>query len=245
MWKSLVILVLFLKPVDLFSSDKDISKILDQTFTYVFPSKSHTIYLGVNPTIKDSQDIAIGALIGEIRDPYEGLPEIAVNHILAAEKLYDSGEYTQAILVLDSLIHSTKRYPILLNELARTYYRADKRDKAYSVYIEIMDSLEQMSKQFRPSDLVLFPAYRESYWKIGTLHLDRGEYELAITRIAESLLSLPPQERSVFLQQTLDYLCEAYFYLKDFSKSRYYGEATLHIFPDDTYVLEYLSKSKK
>jgi len=81
--------------------------------------------------------------------------------------------------------------------------------------------------------------FREAYWKIASLYLDRGDYRSAAFEITRFLVGCSPQDPTT-LRQAFDYLVETYYNLRDDEMVRLWAARALRLDPGDAYALHFL-----
>lgn len=165
--------------------------------------------------------------------------------IMKARKLYARQQYWEAAALLRPALQDEPGNLFIMEDLARTLFRIEaERPESFRLYKQLVDRLDtQLGEKDRPGVISLDAWFREAYWKLGCLYLDRREYEKAVFEISRALMLIP--RTGPHYEQALSYLCEAYYHLGNYRFAQYLGHRVLEINPNNKYVLEYLSKMKE
>lgn len=172
-----------------------------------------------------------------------------------SEAAYRAGRYAVAASILRPLVANGEDDPFILNAYARALYRVDRK-AAYDVYRRLVDGLDrlvaEMHVEHGVKPAIIDAWFDESYWKLGTLHLDRREfreaaYEMCRSLVARGLFMRIPEElrdanERGLAEQHLQYLTEAHAELGELEDARYYARWTLRVNPANTYVYEYVPR---
>ncbi|ALI99944.1 hypothetical protein DC20_14400 [Rufibacter tibetensis] len=81
----------------------------------------------------------------------------------------------------------------------------------------------------------------EAYWKLGTLHMDNGNWKAAMLEIGKFMLMASNMKNEPAYEQALSYLTECAFEMKDKTLCEHFGKRTLAVNPKNDYVLDYLA----
>ena len=156
-----------------------------------------------------------------------------------AERLYEQRQFVEVIARLEPLAADEPTNPFILDLYARALFWTDDRPRSFDVYRDVVRLVDAAAEA--PAGVVpIDRRFVDAYWKLGLLHLDRGEWERAAFEISRALASGLFDQKA--LDMALSYLTEAYFHLDDTTVARYYGDETLRRNPANTYVRPYLSR---
>jgi tetratricopeptide (TPR) repeat protein len=186
-----------------------------------------------------------GQYMGRIQAAPSRFSERHDDTIRRAEELYSAKRFPEAAQMLYSALHGEPENPFILNELARTlFWIEEKRPESFAYYKKLI-SLLDASVEDRHSTIRIDMWFSEAYWKLGCLYLDRNEYEKAIFEITRGMfgiLSTNPGQPSY--DQLLSYLCEAYYFLGNYTFAKYFACKALEINPKNEYVVWFLAQMK-
>ena len=90
-----------------------------------------------------------------------------------------------------------------------------------------------------PRSVVIDAWFADAYWKLGTLYMDRAEYDKAAFEISRCLAtgrSMP----AALTDQAYSYLTKAHYHLGDYATAEALGRLTLRHNPDNQYVRPFL-----
>ena len=156
-----------------------------------------------------------------------------------AQRLYERGQFIEAIAVLEPLAADEPGNPFILDLYARSLFWTPERPRSFEIYRDVVRIVDAAAEA--PAGVIAIDRrFVDAYWKLGLLHLDRGEWERAAFEISRALASGLFDRKALDL--ALGYLTEAYFHLGDTTVARYYGSETLRRNPTNTYVRPYLSR---
>jgi tetratricopeptide (TPR) repeat protein len=116
-----------------------------------------------------------------------------------------------------------------------------ERAKAFVVYRELVDLLDARWRPEAGDAVVVDLWFVDAYWKAGTLHMDRREWERAAFEISRALVGGLAWE-PLAEEQALSYLTRAYFELGRHAAARYYAERALGRNPHNAYARQYLDR---
>lgn len=80
--------------------------------------------------------------------------------------------------------------------------------------------------------------FREAYWKLGTLYLDRKLYVQAVYEISRAILAVAFTGDPRLLEQAYSFIAESYYELGDYDEAACYVEASLEMNPRNSHALE-------
>jgi hypothetical protein len=156
-----------------------------------------------------------------------------------AERLYERRELAEVIAVLEPIAVDEPTNPFVLDLYARALFWMHERPRSFEVYRDVVRMVDAAAEA--PAGVVPIDGwFVDAYWKLGLLHLDRGEWERAAFEISRALASGMFDAKA--LDMALGYLTEAYFHLGNAAVARYYGGEALRRSPTNTYVRPYLRR---
>ena len=184
--------------------------------------------------------LADGRAIGA----FEPLPAIVSDRhqdrVDAANRLYGTRDYTGALAAIEPAYLDERDNPFLLETYARVLYRKGERAQSFVVYRQLVDLLDERWRG-APDSVTVDLWFVDAYWKAGTLHMDRREWDRAAFEISRALVGGLAWE-PLAEDQALSYLTKAYFELGRHEEARYYAERALGRNPRNTYARQYLDR---
>jgi tetratricopeptide (TPR) repeat protein len=137
--------------------------------------------------------------------------------IVSAEALYGAGRFQDAI---DRLVPAYADEPdnqFVAEAYGKALYRIGRREDAFPIYEQLVKAVdERMATKVRDdpdsrANIFIDAWLIDAYWKKGTLHMDRGEWDKAAFEISRAYaqLSEPPiVDQALSYQFVLPYLRE-------------------------------------
>ena len=139
----------------------------------------------------------------------------------------------------------------LYGRILYAFYRGKTTEKlkfAFPVYENLLKDLDQSGVEDAGSDhhpkSIIYHDHIDTYWKIGTLYLDRAEYANGSLEIQRAVVAHLHTTKNTnlnqrFLDEAYGFLTEAFFFLKDLKNNNfYYCKAKINN-PNNTYVDKY------
>lgn len=171
---------------------------------------------------------------------------------------YNAGNYRAALEILAGLEKEDPHNPFILNDLARTLYRLARREESFEAYTRLQSILKSgyslpagapaLPGSERPAEnqILIDLWFVESYWKIGSLHMDREEWDLAIENISviaylrfHSMEKIKTGQDRLLAEQAFSYLTEAYYFKQNVPLNHFFYCRTRLVNPGNTYVEKY------
>ena len=156
-----------------------------------------------------------------------------------ANRLYDARDYAGALAAIEPAYLDERDNPFLIETYARVLYRMGERAQSFVVYRQLVDLLD--AQWSAPDSVTVDLWFVDAYWKAGTLHMDRREWDRATFEISRALVGGLAWE-PLAEEQALSYLTKAYFELGRREEARYYAERALGRNPRNTYARQYLER---
>jgi len=201
----------------------------------------HVTYTNLKKNLGDT--IHAGEQIGEIQKEPESFSDYYNEEVKQSISFYNQKEYQKAIDVLKIALEREPDNLFVLNNYARACYWINK-DESYRVYQKIVNSLDSIYKE--PDHMVSVDMwFRETYWKLGTLHMDYAKYDKAYYEISRSLASMQDMKGEYIYCQALEYLTECAFMMKEVELTRHLANRTLYYDPKNEYVTKILKQIRK
>jgi tetratricopeptide (TPR) repeat protein len=159
--------------------------------------------------------------------------------LVEAQRLHGTREYAAAAAVLEPAYRDEPTNPFVLEAYGRALYYQRERARAFSVYRTLVDLLDAEWQSDDAATVTIDVWFADSYWKVGTLHVDRTEWERAAFEISRALAVGFMWER-LAEDQALSYLVRAYHEMGRRDVARYYAERALERNPRNPLARRYL-----
>lgn len=183
--------------------------------------------------------VSAGRPIGAFEPPPAVLSVRHQARVDAANRLYDARDYAGALAAIEPAYLDERANPFLIETYARVLYRMGERAQSFVVYRQLVDLLD--AQWAAPDSVTVDLWFVDAYWKAGTLHMDRREWERAAFEISRALVGGLAWE-PLAEDQALSYLTRAYFELGRHEEARYYAQRALGRNPRNTYARQYLDR---
>jgi len=183
--------------------------------------------------------VSAGRPVGNIQPLPTVFSERYQAQLVDAEKLYASHDYTAALTLLTPAYRGEPTNPFVLEAYGRALYRNRERPAAFVVYRKLVDLLDVEWASDAPKVVTIDLWFVDAYWKVGTLHMDRSEWQRAAFEISRALAGGFLWERAA-VDQALSYLAKAYAEMDRRDISKYYAERALERNPRNAFVKRYL-----
>ena len=180
-----------------------------------------------------------GQTIGEVQPWPAVLSDRHQTALVEAQRLHGTREYRAAAAVLESAYRDEPSNPFVLEAYGRALYYQRERARAFSVYRTLVDLLDAEWHSDDATTVTIDVWFADSYWKVGTLHIDRAEWERAAFEISRALAVGFMWER-LAEDQALSYLVRAYHEMGRRDIARYYAERALERNPRNPLARRYL-----
>jgi tetratricopeptide (TPR) repeat protein len=154
---------------------------------------------------------------------------------------YARREYARALATLEPAYRDEHDNPFVIEAYGRVLYRMNERAQSFVVYRQLVDLLDTQWHASAPDAVTVDLWFVDAYWKTGTLHMDRREWNRAAFEISRALVGGLAWE-PLAEEQALSYLTRAYFELGRRAEARYYAERALGRNPRNTYARQYLDR---
>jgi tetratricopeptide (TPR) repeat protein len=179
-----------------------------------------------------------GKPVGDIRPLPAVLSDRHQNELVAAESLYRRREYAMAVDALEPVYRDEPGNPFVLEAYGRALFRQQERARAFEVYRKLVDQLDA-EWQSDPGVVTVDVWFVDAYMKVGTLHMDRAEWERAAFEISRALAGGSAWE-PLAGDQALAHLIKAYHEMGRRDVAKYYAERALEHNPRNQIARRYL-----
>jgi len=125
--------------------------------------------------------VAAGRPIGAFEPPPAVVSERHQGRVDAANRLYDTRDYTGALAAIEPAYLDERDNPFLIETYARVLYRKGERAQSFVIYRQLVDLLD--ARWGAPDSVTVDLWFVDAYWKAGTLHMDRREWSRAAFEI--------------------------------------------------------------
>ena len=197
-------------------------------------------HLGHNAGLTDAATVvSAGRPIGDVQPLPTVFSDRHQTALVEAERLYVRQDYASALAVLEPAYRDEPDNPFVLEAYGRALYRQRERERAFVVYRRLVDLLDAEWASDAPNVATIDLWFVDAYWKVGTLHMDRSEWQRAAFEISRALAGGFMWER-LAVDQALSYLAKAYAEMDRRDISKYYAERALERNPRNTFVKRYL-----
>jgi tetratricopeptide (TPR) repeat protein len=196
----------------------------------------------LGPAVEATTPIATALAAGKPVGDVQPLPVVVSDRhqaeLVGAESLYGRQQYGAALAMLEPAYRDEPTNPFVLEAYGRTLYRQRERARAFEVYRTLVDLLDA-EWQAGPAAVTVDLWFVDAYWKVGTLHMDRAEWERAAFEISRALAGGFAGEW-LAVDQALAYLIRAYHEMGRRDIARYYAERALERNPKHPIAQRYL-----
>ena len=183
--------------------------------------------------------VSAGRPVGDLQPLPAVLSDRYQAALVDAEQLYGKQDYSAALATLEPAYRDEPDNPFVLEAYGRALYRLRQRERAFLVYRKLVDLLDTEWAADAGKAVTIDLWFVDAYWKVGTLHMDRSEWQRAAFEISRALAGGFMWER-LAVDQALSYLAKAYAEMDRRDISKYYAERALERNPRNTFVKRYL-----
>jgi tetratricopeptide (TPR) repeat protein len=183
--------------------------------------------------------VSRGRPVGEV-EPWP--PVLSDRHhavLVEAQKRHAARDYATAVALLEPAYQDEPTNPFVVEAYGRALYYQRERERAFEVYRRLVDLLDAEWKSDAATTVTIDVWFADAYWKVGTLHMDRSEWDIAAFEISRALAVGFMWER-LAETQALSYLITAYDRLGRRDIARYYAERALERNPGNRFAKRYL-----
>lgn len=201
-------------------------------------------FIHIDSKVQEGDNVIQGQSFGTVSKYPDTLSSKFSDELELSKQAYSRGEFMKAASYLDIAYRKESSNPFVLESYARALYQLDKkREDSYRVYSQL---IEQLDKKYNSVDSVVVVDlwFREAYWKLGTLHMDYGNWNGAIYEIGRFVGSIQNEKGSYIYEQAMSYLTECAYMLGNRELCIHFANRTLLYNPNNTYVKEYIDSIK-
>jgi len=175
-------------------------------------------------TVTTGDNVHRGDTLGTFGAPPTQISTRHQTAIDSARILYQRRQFEAAAALLQPVYRDERDNLLVADEYARSLFWIDARkDEAFDVYHRLIEQLDRQSGT-NDRQVAVDAWFRESYWKIGNLYLDRQNWEPAAFEITR-FLAVSGGASNDQLSQVYTYLAEAYVHLGRRELARWGGSA--------------------
>ncbi len=145
--------------------------------------------------------------------------------------------YNKLINLLDNQKLDENSLELSKNDLSLSEIKNNK-------ILEEIKELQLEMEKINNNKIVIDFWFKEAYWKLGTLYLDRGDFLRGIYEISRSMVTSDEDDAQI-REQGYSFLCESYCFLNKPELANYCKEEVFKINPKNTYILKFLDMLKK
>ncbi len=205
------------------------------------------VHLVAAPEVAAGGAVAAGDVLGRIQPLPAPLSARHQTAIETAEEHYAARQYDAALAAIEPAYRDEPENPFVLEVYARTLYRMDRRVESFAPYQRLVALLDAQRVTIPgaggPRSVVIDAWFADAYWKLGTLYMDRAEYDKAAFEISRCLAIGRPVP-DVFLDQAYSYLTKAHYHLGDYATAGAIGRLALRRNPRNEYVRPFLDDTR-
>ena len=183
--------------------------------------------------------VSAGRPVGDVQPLPAVISDRHQATLVEAERLYGKQDYPGALAALEPAYRDEPDNPFVLEAYGRALYRLRQRERAFLVYRKLVDLLDAEWAADAGKAVTIDLWFVDAYWKVGTLHMDRSEWQRAAFEISRALAGGFMWER-LAVDQALSYLTKAYAEMDRRDIAKYYAERALERNPRNTFVKRYL-----
>jgi tetratricopeptide (TPR) repeat protein len=183
--------------------------------------------------------VSAGQRIGDVQPWPPVLSDRYQAALEEAQTRHAAHDYAAAVAVLEPAYRDEPTNPFVVEAYGRALYYQREREQAFSVYRQLVDMLDAEWHADAPTAVTIDVWFADAYWKVGTLHIDRAEWERAAFEICRAL-AVPFMWERLAEDQALSYLIRAYHELGRPDVARYYAERAIERNPGNRIARRYL-----
>ena len=173
------------------------------------------------------------------------VPPRHATEVAQSQQEYDKGRYVKAAALLKPFVAQQLVAPQVLYHYARALYRVPgAKPQSYVAYQRLIALLDAYGRENDTMCAIYLP-FCEAYYKLATLQMDNGKWELAAYNFSRFLSAINTDlslKTNDIYESTLQYQTECFAELDNPKLCRHYGQRTLKFFPNNQYVLTYLAR---
>ncbi len=183
--------------------------------------------------------LSAGKPIGDVQPWPSVLSDRHQAALEEAQKQHAAHNYTSALALLEPAYQDEPTNPFILEAYGRALYYNRERERAFAVYRKLVDLVDGVWANPDPIVLTIDVWFADAYWKVGTLHIDRAEWERAAFEISRAL-AVPFMWERLAEDQALSYLIRAFDEQGRRDVARYYAERAVERNPNNRVAKRYL-----
>ena len=204
------------------------------------------LHVTAAPGLGAGTPVAAGQTLGRVQEPPATLSTRHQAAIDTANARYDARQYDAALAAIEPAYRDEPENLFVAEVYARTLYRMGRRAEAFEPYRTLVAALDAQGASLPgagPKTVVVDAWFADAYWKLGTLYMDRAEYDRAVFEISRCLASGQPLP-AAGLDQAYSYLTKAHYHLGDYAAAGAWGRVALRHNPRNEYVRPYLDDAR-
>jgi len=205
-----------------------------------------TLHVVTEPGVVTGTQLRPGDALGHVQPLPQPRSSRYQSAVEEADARYDARQYDEALALIAPAYAGEPENPFVIEVYARTLYRMGRREESFEPYrklVALLDAQRVAIPGAGPRSVVIDVWFADAYWKLGTLYMDRAEYDKAAFEISRCLATGRPMPPAL-TDQAYSYLTKAHYHLGDYATAGALGRLTLRHNPRNDYVRPFLEDTR-